>query len=316
MEQSPGLNGESPQPPRVHDPLIVREDGVYYLFSTGRGVSVHTSRDMATWHKAAPLLHEAPAWAVGAVPGSREHFWAPDVAFFNERWHLYYSVSTFGSNCSAIGLATGSTLDAESGDYGWRDEGIVVASQPGGNWNAIDPHMARDEDGRLWLALGSFWSGLKLLPIDNATGKPRANAPLLAIAARPRTPEIQGSIEGAFIVWRHGFYYLFASFDFCCRKAASTYNIRVGRSEQITGPYVDRQGQPMLEGGGTLVRSGDERWRGPGHNTIYSEDGVDWLVYHAYDALDEGKSKLHIERLGWDEEGWPQVIGEAASTCS
>ncbi len=158
-----------------------------------------------------------------------------------------------------------------------------------------------------------FLGGIKLIPLDPATGKPaRRDSPLYALASRPRTPEIMGSIEGAFILRHDGFYYLFASFDFCCRGVASTYNIRVGRAAAITGPYIDRAGTAMLEGGGTLLLSGSTRWRGPGHNTVYRENNTDWLVYHAYDAEDNGIPRLRIEELTWDD-GWPQASSASAS---
>src|SRR5207302_6838266 len=101
--------------------------------------------------------------------------------------------------------------------------------------------------------------------------------------------------------------YLFASFDFCCRGVASTYNVRVGRASRITGPYLDRAGIPMLEGGGTLLLSGAGRWKGPGHNAVLHENGRDWIIYHAYDAEDNGAPKLRIKRLGWTADGWPEV---------
>lgn len=107
------------------------------------------------------------------------------------------------------------------------------------------------------------------------------------------------------------YFYLFVSFDFCCRGVESDYNIRVGRSESVTGPYIDRDGKAMLDGGGTLLLSGSKRWRGPGHNGIYTDSTTDWLVYHAYDADQIGISKLRIEALVWDADGWPIAPSQA-----
>jgi arabinan endo-1,5-alpha-L-arabinosidase len=138
--------------------------------------------------------------------------------------------------------------------------------------------------------------------LDAVTGKLSTDdSALYSLASRPGNT----AIEGAFITYRRGYYYLFVSFDFCCRGVNSTYKIMAGRSSQITGPYADRGGKPMRDGGGTLVYAGSDRWRGPGHNSIYIENGVYWMVYHAYDADMNGAPVLRIEALQWDEDGWP-----------
>jgi arabinan endo-1,5-alpha-L-arabinosidase len=117
------------------------------------------------------------------------------------------------------------------------------------------------------------------------------------------------AIEAAFIV-RHGrFYYLFVSFDGCCHGVKSTYNIRVGRSVNIDGPYVDRANKPMLDGGGTLVLAGNGRVRGPGHCAVFSDGGRQLLVHHFYDANDRGKPKAQLRQIRWDDDNWP-IVGE------
>jgi arabinan endo-1,5-alpha-L-arabinosidase len=294
--------------PGVHDPVMTKEGDTYYLFYTGRGIAARTSKDMAAWSEPGRVFEQPAAWTSERVPGFRDHFWAPDIVFFNAKWHLYYSVSTFGRNRSAIGLATSVTLDPKRPDYRWVDEGPVVESKPGDDYNAIDPNVVLDEKGEPWLSFGSFWSGIKLVRLDKSTGKPAEATPkLTTLASRPNTPEIKRAVEAPFIVSRNGFYYLFVSFDFCCRGVASTYNIRVGRATKVTGPYTDRDGKPMVEGGGTLVLAGSGRWKGPGHNAVYREKETDRLVYHAYDAEDNGRSKLHVDRMEWDGAGWPVV---------
>jgi len=125
---------------------------------------------------------------------------------------------------------------------------------------------------------------------------------LISLAANPGSD----AVEGAFISWRDGFYYLFMSHDFCCQGVNSTYNIRVGRAETISGPYLDLNTLPLMVGGGTLVYKGSDRWRGPGHNSIYIEGDTYYLVYHAYDANAGGTPSLRIEALIWDADGWPQ----------
>ncbi|MCB0092400.1 MAG: arabinan endo-1,5-alpha-L-arabinosidase, partial [Caldilineaceae bacterium] len=241
-------------------------------------------------------------WLTEAVPGVGD-LWAPDISYFNGKWHLYYAGSTFGSNRSVIGLATNVTLDPQSPAYAWVDEGPVIASQPTDNWNAIDPNVAFDADGQPWLAFGSYWSGLKMRKLDVTSGKLATDdETLYALAQRF---EANGALEAPFIVRRGEYYYLFASFDYCCRGVESTYNVRVGRATEITGPYIDRQGKPMLEGGGTGVLTAYTHWAGPGHNGIFIEDNTYWIVYHAYDKQQIGIPKLRIEALGWDAQGWP-----------
>lgn len=97
------------------------------------------------------------------------------------------------------------------------------------------------------------------------------------------------------------------SFDYCCRGPQSTYKMMVGRSRSITGPYLDAAGTPLEQGGGTLVLAGDANWHGVGHNAVATFDGRDYLVFHGYDARDQGRPKLRTEPLGWSAAGWPQV---------
>jgi arabinan endo-1,5-alpha-L-arabinosidase len=293
---------------RVHDPSIAKEGDTYYVFSTGRGITVQTSKDMVTWQLQGRAFAQPIPWTSTTIPGSTDYYWAPDISFFNGKWHLYYSVSTFGKNRSAIGLATNVTLNPARPDYQWKDEGSVFESNLTDDWNAIDPNLAIDEKGQAWLTFGSFWSGIQMIKLDSKLGIPTDKvAQIYHLASRPRGGEIKGSIEAPFIFRHGGYFYLFASFDFCCRGVRSTYNVRVGRARKITGPYVDREGKPMLEGGGTMVVSGSGRWHGTGHNAVYHEGKTDWLVYHAYDGEDFGASKLRIEKMTWDAAGWPEV---------
>ena len=297
----------------VHDPVVIKEKDTYYVFCTGgrngQGVlPIRTSTDMRTWKAAGFVFESLPEWAAKEVPLAR-NAWAPDIAYFNGKYHLYYSVSSFGSRNSAIGLATTRTLDPASPDYRWTDEGMVLRSyQDKDDWNAIDPNLVLDGD-RAWLTWGSFWGGIKMRRIDPASGKlSAADETMHALSSRPREQPINGSVEAPFIV-RHGdYWYLFVSFERCCRGAQSTYNVVVGRSRAVTGPYVDRSGKAMSEGGGTLViEATTPTWRGPGHPAIFSENGKDYLFFHAYFGEGRGRgSALQISTLVW-EDGWPKV---------
>ena len=131
----------------VHDPVIIKHEDLYYLFSTGINLPVRTSPDLVNWQYMKPLpgtvLRRNPNWIREAIPGV-SNLWAPDIAYFNDKYHLYYSASTFGSNRSLIGLFTNTTLNPEDDDYEWVDEGIVVESTRESNYNAIDPNLIID----------------------------------------------------------------------------------------------------------------------------------------------------------------------------
>ena len=299
---------------RVHDPAIIREGDTWHLFATGHAgsptgiVPWRTSKDLAHWTYKGPVFSALPAWTNARIPGAKG-LWAPDIVFSGSEYRLYYSVSTFGKNHSAIGLATTPTLDPADPRFGWTDQGMVVESRIEDDFNAIDPNVLVDRDGSHWMAFGSFWSGIKMVRLDPATGKPPAGeAGIHALASRPPP----GAVEAPFLIERGGFYYLFVSFDFCCRAAKSSYYTVVGRSRTPTGPYVDREGRPMLEGGGSIVLHSDSdasgRWRGPGHVAIVREPQRDYIVYHAYDTRDRGRPALRIQPLGWTADGWPVAL--------
>jgi len=296
----------------AHDPTVIECGGKYYRFCTGPGIPIAVSDDLKQWKPAGigrVFLH-SPAWTKTEVPGSRD-FWAPEVVKLGGRYRIYYSVSTFGSNVSAIGLASNAALDPTSPDYDWVDEGPVIESSRESPYNCIDPAVAFDAEGDPWLAFGSFWTGIKLVKLDRGTGKlADPNAEPLAIARRLDSTD---AIEGSYILPKDGMYYLFVSFDFCCRGVKSTYNIRVGRASSIRGPYLDRDGAALLRGGGTLLREGGDRYKGPGHNSVlHATDGTYYLVYHSYDARKAGLITFRVEPLKWDAEGWPYVTGVGA----
>jgi arabinan endo-1,5-alpha-L-arabinosidase len=298
----------------VHDPVMIRQDSMYYLFCTGFGISVWSSADMISWKKEKPVFEKAPEWAVNLIPGFKGHIWAPDITFHNGKYYLYYSASAFGKNTSCIGLATNTTLHPDDPSYQWEDQGKVIQSVPGRDlWNAIDPNLAFDENGKPWLVFGSFWSGIKLVKLNDDLKSITEPQEWYTVAKRPRDFKTddydagEGSIEAPFIFKRDNYYYLFVSFDFCCRGINSNYNIRVGRSEKITGPYLDHDGNRLDQGGGSLVLAGNESWPGVGHNSAYTIDGIDYIVFHAYDASDNGKPKLLIRQIHWDNNGWPLI---------
>lgn len=297
----------------VHDPVMIKQDDIYYLFCTGVGIRVLYSSDMVDWHisRGGPVFRRMPEEASTYVPGA-DSIWAPDVAFYNDKYHLYYSISTFGSNRSAIGLVTNKTLHYEDDEFEWVDQGIVVKSDHTDSYNAIDPNLIVDADGIPWLVFGSHWSGIKMIRLDYETGKRSSeDETLYSLAARAVHPR---AVEGPFMIRRGEYYYLFVSFDACCRGTDSTYNVRVGRSSSITGPFVDRESVPMMDDGGTQITFPTSRYRGPGHNAILRENDQDFIVYHAYDFVQGGTPTLRISPLEWDDDGWPFIPGMNAES--
>lgn len=297
----------------VHDPVIIQQDSMYYIFCTGMGISVFSSKDLKTWNSEKPVFATPPQWAINAVKGFRGHIWAPDISYHNGLYYLYYAVSAFGKNTSCIGLATNKTLNSSSKDFNWIDHGKIIESVPGRDmWNAIDPNEIDDEQGNHWLAFGSFWNGIKLAELNQTLTALATPEQWFTIASRQRNFLLPDSvagdaaIEAPFIFKKNHYYYLCVSFDYCCRGEKSTYKIMIGRSEKIQGPYLDRDGVAMTLGGGSVLLEGDKDWNGVGHNAVATFNNIDYLIFHGYDAHDKGKPKLRIEKLGW-MDNWPFV---------
>ncbi|MGW0199588.1 arabinan endo-1,5-alpha-L-arabinosidase [Nonomuraea sp. NPDC003201] len=280
----------------VHDPSVVkRPDGSYLLVHTGDNITIKTSTDRTAWHNAGVVFPGGAPWTTSYTGGSAS-LWAPDISYRNGRYYLYYSASTFGSRNSAIFLATSTTGASGS----WANQGMIISTTSSSNYNAIDPNLVVDAQGRWWLSFGSFWTGIKLVQLDPATGK-RLGTSITGLAQRTGTT----AIEAPFI-FRHGsHYYLWVSFDACCQGASSTYRIMVGRSSNVTGPYVDRNGVAMTSGGGTQVLAGHGSVHGPGHQAVVPDSDAEVLYYHYY--ADNGAPLLGINLLGYDSAGWPFV---------
>ncbi|RWY51631.1 arabinan endo-1,5-alpha-L-arabinosidase [Mucilaginibacter gilvus] len=307
--------GDVTTEPGVRDPCLAKEGDTYYIYYTGDGISVFSSKDMRSWKKEPSVFSVAPAWVAQKLPSFKGlGFWAPDISFHNGLWYLYYATSIFGKNTSVIGMATNKTLDPKSKDYKWIDGGLVIQSVTGrDDWNTIDPNLAVDEDGTGWLSFGSHWNGLKLVKLKSDFKTLAEPQEWYTIASRPRDYKYtdaeagNSKIEAPFIFKKDNYYYLFVSWDSCCSGVNSTYNIRVGRSEKITGPYMDQAGVNMAKGGGTLVLGGDT---GPekkiyalGHNSVGTYEGIEYMAFHAYTNSYE---HLGIEKLAW-VNGWPSV---------
>ena len=189
----------------------------------------------------------------------------------------------------------------------------MVASTSTDDFNAIDPNFIADRDGRHWLALGSFWSGLKLFELDRTTGKLlRPGEAPIPISRRPAPVGGPAPVEAPFIIDHGGWYWLLASYDYCCKGVNSTYYTVAGRAKAVTGPYLGKDGSAMMQGGGTIILRADleekQRFRGPGHAGAFRDrDGTDYIVYHAYDREKNGMPTLRIAPIRWAADGWPTV---------
>ncbi|MBT9394836.1 family 43 glycosylhydrolase [Hymenobacter sp. NST-14] len=287
----------------AHDPSTIVKDGnKYWVFTTGQGVGSLYSTDLINWQPGPrPVFvnNGYPAWINPKVPGFQGNFWAPECVFMNGKYYLYYSCSTFGSNVSAIGLATNVTLDPSSPNYNWVDEGEVISTNSGSNVNAIDPAIFRDTNDEVWLSYGSFFGGIRITQLSATTGK--------VLNAGNQAAVVSNDPEAAYLTKHGGYYYMFFNRGSCCRGVNSTYYIMVGRSTSPTGPYLDQNGVSLNNGGGTLVLNVSGRYVGPGHAGTYEENGTTYFSHHYYDGDDNGAPKLGLTRLTWDAAAWPVV---------
>ncbi|HEY0866950.1 MAG TPA: arabinan endo-1,5-alpha-L-arabinosidase [Fimbriimonas sp.] len=330
----------------VHDPTLLEIGGKYFIFQTsGDGFTmVRSSKDLKTWKAEGPILSSQPEWLQKRY--RHRSVWAPDVIVvpsgtgaFSENPHpslslgerviklrMYYSVSEWGQNKSVIGLAECDKFDPERPLEGWVDRGLVLESRPGvDRFNAIDAETIIDEEGRHWMYFGSYWSGIHVVELDPGTGMIKSGAgpslpnpslpsgekgaPVL-VAANPA--ERGNPLEGAAVVRRDGFYYLFVSYGLAAQGVRSSYRIMAGRSKSPTGPFLDREGKSMAEGGHVSVLKGSPPMFAPGHcDVLRLRDGRYVMPYHFYDGRKHwvkdtwGMPTLQIRELLWSQEGWP-----------
>lgn len=284
----------------VHDPsTVIKCDGNYYVFGTGRGISVLTSSNGFDWQRGQRVFDRISDSVKSFVPkNDGQSVWAPDIITLNGEYYLYYAVSSWGQFVSAVGLMTSPTLDPKNPNYKWTDHGMVVHSSEGEDLNAIDPGVCKAPDGTLWICYGSYHGNIELVELDPKTG--------LRIATNSPVTIIANESEASDIIFHNGYYYLFVNHGSCCQGSNSTYNIRVGRSQKVTGPYLGRYGDDMAEGGGTLFLAAQGRDIGPGHFGLLADDGVEKFSCHYEAELGRnGRSILDIRPLLWTVDGWP-----------
>ena len=289
----------------MHDPsTVIVENGKFYAYGTGAGLPISVSDDGWTWRRAGTLMQAVPGGRPGPDVLARggNNTWAPDVIRAGDKYFIYYSAPGTQPK-SAIGLLVGKTLDPSSPDYKWEDGGPVVWSDGVEDSNAIDPGVFRDPmNGSLWLTYGSYFGYIRLVELDPKTGK------RLHPERKPVNIAING--EASTMMFRDGWYYLLLTHGSCCVSANSTYNIRMGRSRNVAGPFLDNVGIDMLQGGGKLFLGSGGRYIGPGHFGLLDlGGGVQKFSLHYEADLDRGGiSVLDIRPLLW-RDGWP-VAGD------
>jgi len=324
-------------PAGIHDPSkIVKCDDTYWIFGTGDGIYSIYSKDLITWQVGPTPFTKTvyPGWIKNYVGAFEGNFWAPDIIYMNNKYYLYYSCSEWGTMTSTIGCVTNKTLNPNDAEYKWTDVGFlgIWSYQPGLALNAIDPSLMRGPGGKIWMVYGSFnEQGIVVTEIDSITGKPKTyagNLPGTSIADSWTGPQSYNydEGEGASMIYHDGYYYLFYNKGGCCAGIASTYYMVMGRSTSPKGPFLDKTGKALRitgqPSGGTIVlkhdnsRGTDDRYFGPGHFGMYSENGIDYVTFHYYDpngyypnpaVNNQGGPTLGLAKLVWEADGWPSV---------
>lgn len=277
----------------THDPGIYKEGNTWWLGETSNnnGISLKWSSDGHAWHQGVPIFTNGVSWW-GQYNGNTKNTWATEFARFGSTTLCYYSVSTFGSKKSAIGLATASSMSQGN----WVDKGAVITSDNNSPYNAIDANFTVDASGNPWVVFGSWNNGIYITRVSTSTFKPTGSMTNIAKAG--------GGIEAPTIVRNGSYYYLFVSKGTCCSGAGSTYHIDYGRSGSITGPYLDKNGVNMLSGGGTTLDTGGGQWKFPGGQSVLNNGGSWVLARHEKDANNNYFPVLFINDLYW-VNGWP-----------
>lgn len=303
-EPMPALKGNT----AIHDPSILVTETGWASFATGvegaadgGTIRTKTSSDGITWTEAGAFPGGLAAWIKPELGYQPRNIWAPSISMHDGVAYLYYSASKFGRNNSAIGLTINTDFDAARPAEGWQDQGLVFRSRRDDWLNAIDPWRI-DVGDQAFLAFGSYWDGIRMVELDPATGLRKDTTEPLRLASRNGE-----AIEASTILEHEGQFYLLVSFDACCRGLESTYRIMMGRADAVEGPYLDRDGRPMLEGGGTELLASTGRYHGPGGQEFVDVHGTPWLAFHFYDGETGGTPKLQLAPLGWTEDGWPEL---------
>ncbi len=275
-------------------PEIVKHNGVYYNFNQSGGIAVKKSADLINWTKIGSVFDTKPAW-IKAEIGS-DSIWAPGCYKVGDKWRVYYAASSLGSQNSVIGMAYAET---PAGPY--TDCGMVIRSHTGDPYNCIDPCIFTDDDGQTYFIWGSYWTGIYMRRLDKETG-------LLLEGSDEQWHLAQGEkqMEAPYLIKKDGYYYLFVAMGNLSKN--ESYHWTVGRSESLFGPYVDKNGKPMLENNSSRLTAYKPGVQGLAHAHPFLDDDGQWyMVGECWkDRTDPNrKVQLHISTIVWNDEGWP-----------
>ncbi len=304
-----------PQPVKslwfAHDPAIYKDpvSGKYYLYCTN--AICYESEDLISWRCLGKIIDKPPVESMEWVGG--DAIWAPDIVKVGDEYRIYGSNSSLGVQQSCIFLATSNKPEGP-----FEPKGCVLKTSNKLPVNGIDANIVEEQEtGQQYLVYGSFWDGCYMLKLDKETGYAAEEGVGVQIACRPWWTD--RAIEGPYIRYNSatGYYYLFVSYGLL----TADYNIRVGRSKHITGPYYDHNGRPMTDMDdmtaetGYLLHAGyqfdtAQAWMAPGHNSVLEDDDGKWYVIHHIRQKNfhgDEISTMHCHQMLWTEDGWPFI---------
>lgn len=294
-----------------HDPSMIRFEDGYALMSTNNQLSLWTSEDAYSWKAHGKTMNGNPSWLRQYAPGL-EDVWAPDIFYANGEYRVYYCGSEFGKRNSAIGYTASKSIMPGTAGYGWMDKGHVIHTKEGvDKYNAIDADLVRTVEGNLYMAFGSFGLGIQLVKIDEATGFQANDDKTIYNIARRTSKASGGAEEGPSLIEHNGQYFLFTAWDKCCQQGANieqtTYKTAYGRADKVTGPYKDRAGYDMANGGGTILLERYGRYVGPGGGEAFQDLNRVRFVHHYYDNAGDKYNHIHIRDVVFTDDNWAEM---------
>ena len=294
-----------------HDPSIARFEDGYALMSTNNKLYLWTSEDAYNWRGHSSTMSRVPQWAYAYAPEA-EDIWAPDVFYMNGEYRVYYCVSEFGGRNSAIGYQSTTSIMPGSDGYGWTDHGHVFHTKQGtDSYNAIDADVVKDTEGNYWMAFGSFGLGIQLIKLDAKTGLQASDDQNVYNIARRTSEASEGAEEGPSLIEHNGQYFLFTAWDKCCLQGddieKTTYKTAYGRADDVTGPYKDRAGYNMKNGGGTILMERYGRYVGPGGGEAFQDLNRIRFVHHYYDLKGNKYNHIHIRDVVFTDDNWVEM---------
>ena len=285
------------------DPTIIKaQDGYFYLYATEntRNTPIYRSKNLVDWTFSRTAFTDATRPTFEPKGG----LWAPDIEYINGQYVLYYSMSVWGGEWTCgIGVAVASKPEGP-----FTDKGMLFRSNEIGVQNSIDQFYI-EENGHKYLFWGSF-RGIYATELSEDG---------LSLKNGAEKKQIAGTaFEGTYIYKKDGYYYLFASVGTCCEGVKSTYQLVVGRSQSLFGPYFDKTGKNMMDNGYSLVIGSSDRFVGNGHcsEIVQDDSGNDWIFYHGVDTQNPQGRVLMLDQVRWDKEGWPYVENSKPSLSS